>query len=477
MGKLAKNYIYNVAYQILIILTPIITAPYLTRVLGASNLGIYSYVNSVGSIVTTVSLLGIYAYGNRQTAYVRDNKEELTKTFWELELTRLVLGGIGTAVYLFYLSFEPEYRFYFLIYYPYILAQFLDCSWVYVGLEDMRPAVVKNFLTKLVNVVGIFLLVKKREDVWIYIFMLAATTLIANISVYSQLPKYIGKPAADRKQILPHIRGSIHLFLPQVASLFYLQVDKVMLEWLTGTTEQVSFYDQAEKIITIPLSLITVMSTVMMPRIANEFKKNNKERIQQLLIQGGRYALFLAFPMLFGLLCISRQFIPWYLGEEYMPTAYAMMILVPIVLFNSLSGISGSQYFTATNQTGMLMKAYLSAAIMNVIVNFVTIPKIGYAGAAAATVISSLTSVAIQFYNLSKQVRLGQLVPYGIRYGLYSGLMAWAVSLISYRMPAGAMTTMMQVITGGSVYLLCLWIFKDETLFDMIHLLKKRWKK
>ena len=145
MGKLAKNYIYNVAYQILIILTPIITAPYLTRVLGASNLGIYSYVNSVGSIVTTVSLLGIYAYGNRQTAYVRDNKEELTKTFWELELTRLVLGGIGTAVYLFYLSFEPEYRFYFLIYYPYILAQFLDCSWVYVGLEDMRPAVVKNF--------------------------------------------------------------------------------------------------------------------------------------------------------------------------------------------------------------------------------------------------------------------------------------------------------------------------------------------
>ena len=126
----------------------------------------------------------------------------------------------------------------------------------------------KNFVTKLVNIAGIFLFVKEKDDLWIYILLLAITTLIANISIYTQLPKYIGKPPRKLGSFSKHIKGSLTLFLPQVASLFYLQVDKVMLEWLTGTTNEVSFYDQAEKIITIPLSLITVISSVVMPRLA-----------------------------------------------------------------------------------------------------------------------------------------------------------------------------------------------------------------
>ncbi len=337
MGRITKNYIYNLAYQLLVLIAPLVTAPYLARVLGASNQGIYSYVNSSGNIITTLTLLGIYAYGNRQTAYVRDNKAELTKTFWELEVTRFILGTIGTIIYAVYAHFNPDMSWYFLLYYPYILAQFIDCSWIYVGLEDMKPAVMKNFITKLVNVIGIFVFVRKREDVWIYIFMLAITTLIANISVYTQLPKYVGMPKGESKpdvhRIVYHIKGSLYLFLPQVASLFYLQVDKVMLKWLSGQTAQLSFYDNAEKMINIPLSIITVMSTVMMPRIANEFQKNNKDNIRNLLVKAGRYALLMTFPLMIGMFCIAQQLIPWYLGNEFLPTATAMMILTPIVLF------------------------------------------------------------------------------------------------------------------------------------------------
>ena len=198
MGKIAKNYLYNAAYQILVLIAPIITAPYLARVLGASNLGIYSYVNSSGNIITSISLLGIYAYGNRQVAYVRESKESLTHTFWEIIVARIGLGTLGTIVYAVYAELNPEYSSFFWIYYPYILAQFIDCSWVYVGLENMRPAVMKNFVTKLVNIAGIFLFVKEKDDLWIYILLLAITTLIANISIYTQLPKYIGKPPLCR---------------------------------------------------------------------------------------------------------------------------------------------------------------------------------------------------------------------------------------------------------------------------------------
>lgn len=481
MGRITRNYIYNLAYQLLVLIAPLVTAPYLARVLGASNLGIYSYVNSSGNIITTISLLGIYAYGNRQTAYVRDSKQELTKTFWEIELTRLFLGTIGTLIYIIYTHFNPEHSWYFLIYYPYILAQFIDCSWIYVGLEDMKPAVMKNFITKIVNIIGIFVFVRDRDDVWIYIFMLAITTLIANISVYTQLPKYINGPKGegrpDPKNMLYHIKGSLFLFLPQVASLFYLQVDKVMLKWLTGQTAQVSFYDNAEKMINIPLSIITVMSTVMMPRIANEFQKNNKETIQNLLVKAGRYALLMTFPLMIGMFCIARQFIPWYLGNEFLPTATAMMILTPIVLFNSLAGISGAQYFTATNQIGILMKAYVSAAVLNVIANAILIPQYGYAGAAIATVGSSLISVVIQYYYLSRQLDVKPLVGYGAKYAIGGIIMGVVIMLCTRTMSGRVLTTLIQIVIGGIIYGGYLIAIKDQAVLEIIGKLKSRVRK
>lgn len=474
MGKIAKNYLYTAAYQILVLIAPIITAPYLARVLGAANLGIYSYVNSSGNIITTLTLLGIYAYGNRQTAYVRENRDDLTSTFWELELIRFFLGAIGTVIYFLYGLANTEYHLYFSIYYPYILAQFLDCSWVYVGLENMKPAVMKNFITKLVNIAGIFIFVKSENDLWIYIFLLAVTTLIANLSIYMQLPRYIDKPKIHTKMLPVHLKGSLALFLPQVASLFYLQVDKVMLEWLTGTTNQVSFYDQAEKIVTIPLSLITVISSVVMPRLANEHQKGNLYEIQTLLLRAGKYALCMAMPMMLGLLCISQQFIPWYLGEEFYSTSIAIMILTPIILLNSLTGISGKQFFTATNQTNILLKAYVTAAVMNVLVNLLLIPRYGYVGAAIATVISSLSSVIIQYHYIVRQVKIKKLWSYGFKYFAGAAIMSICICLFSRKLDANILTTLLQISAGAVIYILYLFLTKDSVISEILCILKIR---
>ena len=474
MNKIARNYLYNAAYQILVLIAPVITAPYLARVLGASSLGIYSYVNSSGNIVTTLSLLGIYAYGNRQVAYVRESKDSLTQTFWEILAVRIGLGALGTIVYAIYAELNPEYSFFFWIYYPYILAQFIDCSWVYVGLEDMRPAVMKNFVTKLANIAGIFLLVKDKDDLWIYILLLAVTALAANISIYTQLPKYIGKPTRKISSLSRHLKGSLALFLPQVASLIYLQVDKVMLEWLTGATNEVSFYDQAEKIITIPLSLITVISTVVMPRLANEYQNGNQSGIQALLLQAGRYALCMAMPMMLGLFCIARQFVPWYLGEEFYAAANAMMVLTPIILLNTLTGISGKQYFTATNQTSILLKAYVAAALMNVVINALLIPKYGHIGAAIATVLSSLASAAIQYRYLIFQIDTAPLWRYLGKYFLGAVLMAAVITALCFNMPASPVTTIIQICLGISIYSVYLIVTKDAVLKEIVAIILKK---
>lgn len=246
-----------------------------------------------------------------------------------------------------------------------------------------------------------------------------------------------------------------------------------MLAWLTGTTEQVSFYDQAEKIITIPLSLITVISSVMMPRIANEYQKNHTDIIRSLLLKAGKFALCLSMPMMLGVFCVAHQFIPWYLGNEFYPTAIAIMILSPIILLNTLTGISGKQYFTATNQMQILFKSYGVAATMNVIINSVLIPSFGYIGAAVATVISGISSTLIQYRYLQKQMNLIVLRHYIQHYFIGALLMAIIISFLSWNMVPSVKTTAIQVIVGVLVYTLYLLITRDTIIMQILATIKK----
>lgn len=467
MGKITKNYIYNLGYQLFSMLVPIVTAPYLARVLGADQLGIYSYVNSSSNIVFTISMLGTYAYGNRQVAYTRGNPDKLNQTFWEVLIARGILGIFGTAFFVCYSLLNQRYLIYFILYYPYVLSNFIDCTWLYVGLEEMKTAVIKNFVCRILNVIGIFTLVRGPEDLWIYISLLAGTTFFTMVIIFFQLHQIVQKPAFSWKEIKKNIKESAKLFLPQIAALLYLQVDKVMIEWITHQTAQLSFYEQAEKIINIPLSIITVLGTVIMPRIANEYIHNNMDVIQALLLKAGKVALFMACPMMVGLFCVAEQTIPWYLGKEFMPVSGVMMILAPIVVLNALSSIAGAQYFTATNQIGIMMKAYVAAAVMNIICNSFLIPVMGCYGAAIATVLSSLASTLIQYFFLVKQIALGKMIGSGIKYFLCALLMGGAIFMLK-DLPATPLTTMIEIIVGIIVYMALMLLVHDEVLLAIL---------
>lgn len=472
MSKITKNYIYNLLYQLFILLVPVVTAPYLSRVLGANNQGVSSYVISISNLVGSITMLGTFTYGNRQIAYERDNKKKMSQTFWEIMMVRFVLGVIGSVVYFLLALKLTDYTRYLFLYYFWLLATYIDCTWVFVGVEDMKLAVIKNFIAKLLTVLGMFIFVKNSNDINKYLLLLGLSVLIANLSAYTQLRKYILKPYIDIYNIKKHILGSINLFLPYVATLLYLQVDKIMIEVFTNTTNQVSFYDNAEKIVTIPLAFITVISTVMMPRIANEYLKNNIANIEKYLIKVGRISLFLAFPMTIGIMSIASKFIPWYLGNEFLPVIIAIIFISPIIISNSLEGISGRQYFTATNQISILLKSYIFTAITNVVINLILIPKWGFIGSAIATLISSYICVLIQFYYLNKQISMRGLIPYSIRYLIYSLIMGAVVYLLSKNLQANPITTVIQIFSGGSIYLFLCFINKDIILKEVIDKVK-----
>lgn len=464
MDKIVKNYIYNGLYQLFVIVVPLVTAPYLARVLGATNLGIYSYVNSSANLIVNLGLLGIYDYGVRQIAYCRDSKKNVSQTFWELVILRLALTVVVTVIY-FAVMILSVNKYYFLLYFPWIFANCLDCSWLFVGMEDMGATCLKNFFAKLASVICIFLFVKKENDLWIYVLSLALSVLFANFVVYFQLRKYVTKPHVKFTNLLIHIRGSLRFFFPQIAMLAYTQIDKVMIGNIVGNTSSVAFYDQAEKIIQIPLSLITVASTVMMPRIANEYKNGNQNGVKDFLILSGNFMLLAAIPLAVGLSCIAPQFIPWYLGEGFTPSIIAMIGLSPIVIANALSGLAGKQYLTAVNQMDILFKSYLITAVINIALNGIMIPVVGWMGAIIATDISAITCAIIQIKHVYRQIpQIKSIWASALNAIACSIIMAVVVVLLGEILGIRIITTCVQILSGVIIYIIGLYISKNSTL-------------
>lgn len=478
MNKLVKNYLAYLFYEVVALIVPLFTAPYLARVLHAENYGIYSYVYSATSLICTISLIGLNSYGSRQIAYDRDSKDLLNETFWELLVMRVACGVIGTIVFIICAQLSG-YSVFFYLFYTYFLANVIDLSWIFVGMEKMLPCVVKNTSAKVVMFAGVFILVKTENDVGKYLALVAISTLLANISIVPLAKKYVSKPKVNLDKIPKHLLQSFALCAPTIVTQIYLQVDKVMLEGMASSISQVSFYDQAEKIVMIPLSVITSLSAVMMPRIANEFAKGDKkDSIERHLVLAGKYSLLMACPMMCGIIGVSSCFIPWYLGTEYLPSSSAMMVLSPILVLNSLAGISGSQYLVATNQTKVLLGSSIAASTLNVICNAMLIPNFGCVGAAVATVLANLVSLLVQYTVMCKQINMKPVFLSGSRYFVDAVIMLFVIFITTQVLglrPA-VMTTALQIVLGGITYCVTLTLRKDEIWIMGYSMLKNKFR-
>lgn len=475
MGKLAKNYFYNLIYQIFVTIVPIVTAPYVSRVLSAHEIGIYSYVSSVVTLMTSVLLLGVYNYGSRQIAYVRDNDLKMASVFSQIMSLRLVMLIISTVIYIAVIFIIGKYRIFFNIYYIYLLAFFIDSAWLFIGVEDMKWFVIKNVITKLFIIIGIITLVKNKNDLAIYTLVQALAFFISNILVYPQLKRYILNFKFDFSNLIQDFKGSLYLFLPSIATEIYLQAGKIFLSIFGKNTSQIAIYDYSEKIVTIPLAVITVLSTVMMPRIANEFKKKNMKRISDLINSAISFSVFLAYPLMFGLSVIANKLIPWYLGSSFHDSASIIVVLSPVVLSNALLGISGGQYFTALNKIKILIISQFLILVTDILLNVALVPSFGFYGTAISTVVSSFLGAIVQYIYLSKEIRLRNLFSENLKYLIIGVSMYSIIYFVTNRLVASPVTNLIQILIGIVVYFSICLITKDRNMHIILKKLGIGW--
>lgn len=457
----AKNYIYNVIYQIFVLITPLITVPYVARVLGSSGVGLNAYTNSIIQYFTLFGTIGISLYGNQKVAYVRDNKEQLSKVFWEILTLKLITTTLAYLVFLVFLSFVGQYELIFFIQSIFIISAAFDITWLFMGLEDFRNIVIRNTMVKLIGIACIFTFVHTADDLWKYIFALSLTEMFGQIVMWFNLPKVVHRTTIKWVDIKKHFIPALSLFLPQVAMQIYLVLNKTMLGYFSSTDE-VGFFDSADKIVRMALTVVTAMGVVMLPRVSNTFAKGDNQKVKDYLNISLDFASYLSFPMMFGLAGIAIEFTPWYFGLEFIKTGWLIILISPIVVFIAWSSVLGTQYLMPIGKVRIFTLSVTIGAIINFALNLLLIHNFHSEGTAISALVAEFAVTFVELCFVWKQIEIKKITHSVGKYLVASLFMYIAIRCIGVLMNVGIRTTLLQILIGIPIYFGLLFLMKSQ---------------
>lgn len=469
--SITKNYLYNLTYQILTLILPLITASYLARVLGAVGNGIYIYTYTIVNYFILFGSLGISMYGQREIAYVQDDKQKMKKTFIELVLFRFITIAIASIIYYFIFIKQGEYSTYYKILLFELIAAAFDISWFFQGMEDFKKTVIRNIIVRLASVGLIFLVVKQESDLGKYLAIYAFADLIGNISLWFYLPKYFKGIKIKNINIVRQIPAIALLFVPQIANKIYNMLDTTMLGKIIVDKAETGYYEQSQKIIRVLLTLVTSLGTVMVPRMASMFANGEKEKINECIKKSFNFTYMLSFPIMFGLISISRDFVPWFFGPGYTKVIVLMNIITPIILLMGIGNIIGTQYLLPTRRQKEFTISVLMGVIVNFILNFIMINLWSSVGACIATVLSQLVVNIVQLYYVRKEINCSEILKLSYKY-LFAGIIMFICCMSIQLILHGFICFVIQIAVGVVVYGGMLILFKDEFVILLINRIK-----
>ncbi len=464
------NYVYNLIYQVLILILPLITTPYLSRILGAENIGIYGFTLSISSYFILFGSLGISMYGQREIAYVQDDVVKRTKTFYEILFVRFITMFISMVLFALFFCIKGNFVVYYRLLLLELVANTLDISWFFQGMEEFKKTVSRNLVVKILSVVCIFAFVKEASDLYIYFIIYVLSLLIGNLSLWLYLPKFIKNCKLSDINMKRHLLPIISMFVPQIAIQIYTVLDKTMIGVILNDMVEVGYYEQAQKIVKIILSVVTAMGIVMVPRISNLYKKNDKKQISNYLSKIFNFVWFLASPLLFGLIAVSSKVVPWFFGIEFEKVIYLICILAFLIYAIGFNNVIGVQYLISTNNEKVFTKSVIFGAIINFILNIIFIKLFGAIGACISSVIAETSILIYQIVYISKNKDFEVKIIFNncYKYIFAAIIMCFVTYLVGYRMQPVILTTVIQVIVGGLTYFILLIIFRDQFLLKYL---------
>ncbi len=481
-NKVSVNYIYNMLYQVLTFLTPIITAPLLARTLGSTNLGIYDYTYTIVNWFIIFGMFGISIYGNREIAKATatNDKKVVSKKFSEIFTLQMISVSISFVIFmLLILLTNFDYKNIFIIQGILILSGAFEISWFYAGMQDFKKVSIRNMILKLITVLGIVFFIHSANDLILYTVFMAVVSVINSLLLFYKISDYVNYKRPTLKEAFAHFKGSIALFIPQIATTIYSVFGRTLIGMLYTDINEVAFYNYAYRFTTMVLYIVTTIGTVMLPRVVQIRSEGNDDEAKKLTNKTLKVALLLSLPLSIGFATVSPFFIPWFLTEDFTRVGYIICFLAPTIVFISITNVLGTQYLIPFEKTSKYTISVISGCLISLLFNFILIKPLGGIGAAVTASLTEFSVFVIQYCFVRKTFNFNGVLKKFFKYLFIASIMGIIVVLIGLALGVGLITNILQVLAGVAVYAFILYISKDdifEFLFNQIKelFLKKR---
>lgn len=472
-----KNFVFQFLYQITILVIPLVVSPYLTRTLGATSLGVYSYTYSIAYYFVTFAMLGINRYGQRVISQRRGNLVKLRKTFWSLLTVHFIASILAIVAYVIYVMFICRSDFQVaLVQTIYVASAAFDSTWLFYGLEKFKSVALRNAAIRLINTVCIFAFIHSPSDIVIYTFIMTITVLIGYVIFIPQVMVVLPPIKFSTTDIREHIKPLFTLFAAVVAVSLYTVFDKTLLGIL-ATKESVAYYEYSDKIVNISKSFITIVSTVLYPKACQYASNNNLIGMKNNMKKSLAVSCFWGFASCFGLLAIADQFSLLYYGEEFAVCSDVIKMMTPLILILGIGETVRSQFIYPLKMDMAMVKILSLNAVINLIISALLIPYLGISGAVIGSIAAELNGLVIEIYIVREYISPKSIITVCIPYLSIASLMYFVIKPLKILFGVGWTSLLIQVVIGGIIYCVSFMVyallFNRPLLDDVKDIVKK----
>ncbi len=475
------NFIFQIIYQIIILVFPLITSPILTRTLGSSALGTYGYVISIAYYFLVFANLGISRHGQRLIAKDRDDDEKLRKDFWSLYVVHLIFSIIALMLYSAYIIIfvENDTEIYWLSM-IYVASALFDITWLFYGLENFGSVVVKNLFIRIVTFLMVLILVKSPDDLSKYTLFECLTLLIGNVLLIPSAIKTIPFIKFSIRDCTQHIKPLFILSISIIATTLYSVFDKTLLGLMT-TKENVAFYEYSNRIIAIPNAFIAVIGTVLFPRACKLASEGDLEGQQQFSIYAFYATALISSASIFGIISVSDLIAVQYYGENFAECGPVMASLTPIIFLVGFGNVVRNIFLIPLKKDTQFTIILCLASVANLILSIVLIPIIGIYGAVIGTIVAELLGMLLQIAVCRKQVNFKEMLKSIITFFIAGLIMYIVIKTIDSFMQPTITALLIEVLIGMIIYIilsiLITFFFYREIWNKFINIFFKKFKK
>lgn len=404
--SIKKNFIMNALLTMSSFIFPLITFPYVSRILMPEGTGKVSFVTSVITYFSMFAQLGIPTYGIRACAKVRDDKKELSKVVQELLFINLIMSILTYVVFgicLFTIQRFRTEKTLFVIISTTIIFNAIGVEWLYKGLEQYTYITIRSLIFKILALVAMLALVHKKEDYIIYGAITIFAASASNILNFVNAHKYVYVKPVGNYDLKQHLKPVLIFFAMSCATVIYTNLDTVMLGFMKSNTD-VGYYNAAVKIKGVLLGVVTSLGTVLLPRASYYIEHDMKEKFLSISQKAIEFVFLISIPLTIYFMIFAEEGIFFLSGAAYEGAIIPMQIIMPTILWIGLTNIMGMQMLVPMGKEKIVLYSEIAGAIVDLIINFTLIPSMASVGAAIGTLVAEMVVWIVQFLSLKKIV-------------------------------------------------------------------------